>query len=294
MINYIISTSSTADLTEEYIASHDINIIPLCYIIDDVEYPKEDGTQHSIEEIYKMLRDGVVIKTSMINSARYEEVFRSILDSGKDLIHIELSSGISGSYANAEVVVEKLRKDYPDRKIYVIDSLCASRGLGLMVDYMLKMQEKGATIEEVYEFTENNKLKLIHWFTVDDLEFLRRGGRVGSVSAFVGGMLKIKPILNVNNEGKLIPLFKVRGRKKSIQGMVDQMKNDIVNPDGQTVFICHGDCIEDAEYAKKLILEAFPTIASVEIGYTGSVIGSHSGPGTLAIFYMGKERFEKK
>lgn len=294
MSNYIISTSSTADLTEEYIASHDINIIPLCYIIDDVEYPKEDGTQHSIEEIYKMLRDGVVIKTSMINSARYEEVFRSILDSGKDLIHIELSSGISGTYANAEVVVEKLRKDYPDRKIYVIDSLCASRGLGLMVDYMLKMQEKGATIEEVYEFTENNKLKLIHWFTVDDLEFLRRGGRVGSVSAFVGGMLKIKPILNVNNEGKLIPLFKVRGRKKSIQGMVDQMKNDIVNPDGQTVFICHGDCIEDAEYAKKLILESFPTIASVEIGYTGSVIGSHSGPGTLAIFYMGKERFEKK
>ena len=294
MSNYIISTSSTADLTEEYIASHDINIIPLCYIIDDVEYPKEDGTQHSIEEIYKMLRDGVVIKTSMINSARYEEVFRSILDSGKDLIHIELSSGISGTYANAEVVVEKLRKDYPDRKIYVIDSLCASRGLGLMVDYMLKMQEKGATIEEVYEFTENNTLKLIHWFTVDDLEFLRRGGRVGSVSAFVGGMLKIKPILNVNNEGKLIPLFKVRGRKKSIQGMVDQMKNDIVNPDGQTVFICHGDCIEDAEYAKKLILESFPTIASVEIGYTGSVIGSHSGPGTLAIFYMGKERFEKK
>ena len=294
MSNYIISTSSTADLTEEYIASHDINIIPLCYIIDDVEYPKEDGTQHSIEEIYKMLRDGVVIKTSMINSARYEEVFRSILDSGKDLIHIELSSGISGTYANAEVVVEKFRKDYPDRKIYVIDSLCASRGLGLMVDYMLKMQEKGATIEEVYEFTENNKLKLIHWFTVDDLEFLRRGGRVGSVSAFVGGMLKIKPILNVNNEGKLIPLFKVRGRKKSIQGMVDQMKNDIVNPDGQTVFICHGDCIEDAEYAKKLILESFPTIASVEIGYTGSVIGSHSGPGTLAIFYMGKERFEKK
>ena len=294
MSNYIISTSSTADLTEEYIASHDINIIPLCYIIDDVEYPKEDGTQHSIEEIYKMLRDGVVIKTSMINSARYEEVFRSILDSGKDLIHIELSSGISGTYANAEVVVEKLRKDYPDRKIYVIDSLCASRGLGLMVDYMLKMQEKGATIEEVYEFTENNKLKLIHWFTVDDLEFLRGDGRVRSVSAFVGGMLKIKPILNVNNEGKLIPLFKVRGRKKSIQGMVDQMKNDIVNPDGQTVFICHGDCIEDAEYAKKLILESFPTIASVEIGYTGSVIGSHSGPGTLAIFYMGKERFEKK
>ena len=293
MNNYIISTSTTADLTEEYLASHDVSIIPLSYIIDDVEYPKPDGTQHKIEEIYKMLREGVVIKTSMINAAAYEEYFRAFLNEGKDVIHVELSGGISGSAANAMVTAEKLRKEFPERKIIVIDSLCASRGLGLLVDYMLKLRDKGATIEEVADFAENNKLKLIHWFTVDDLDFLRRGGRVGSVTAFLGGMLKIKPVMNVNNAGKLIPLFKARGRKKSIIAMVDEMKKDIVNPDGQTVFICHGDCIEDAEFAKKLIMEAFPGITDVQIGYTGSVIGSHSGPGTLAIFYMGKGRFEK-
>ena len=294
MSEYVISTSTTADLTEEYIAAHKLNIIPLSYIIDDVEYPTADGKQHSIEEVYKMLRSGVVIKTSMINGAKYDEEFRKILDSGKDLIHIELSSGISGSYANAKVVAEKLREEYPERKIYCVDSLCASRGFGLLVSYMVKMQEEGKTIEEVYDFAEKTKLNVIHWFTVDDLDFLKRGGRVSSVSAFVGGMLKIKPILNVDNKGKLIPLFKVRGRKKSITGMIDEMKKDILNPDGQMVYICHGDCIEDAEFAKKLILEAFPTVADVQIGYTGSVIGSHSGPGTLAIFYLGKERYEKK
>lgn len=294
MSEYVISTSTTADLTEEYIAAHKLNIIPLSYIIDDVEYPTADGKQHSIEEVYKMLRSGVVIKTSMINGAKYDEEFRKILDSGKDLIHIELSSGISGSYANAKVVAEKLREEYPERKIYCVDSLCASRGFGLLVSYMVKMQEEGKTIEEVYDFAEKTKLNVIHWFTVDDLDFLKRGGRVSSVSAFVGGMLKIKPILNVDNKGKLIPLFKVRGRKKSITGMIDEMKKDILNPDGQMVYICHGDCIEDAEFAKKLILETFPTVADVQIGYTGSVIGSHSGPGTLAIFYLGKERYEKK
>ena len=210
MSEYVISTSTTADLTEEYIAAHKLNIIPLSYIIDDVEYPTADGKQHSIEEVYKMLRSGVVIKTSMINGAKYDEEFRKILDSGKDLIHIELSSGISGSYANAKVVAEKLREEYPERKIYCVDSLCASRGFGLLVSYMVKMQEEGKTIEEVYDFAEKTKLNVIHWFTVDDLDFLKRGGRVSSVSAFVGGMLKIKPILNVDNKGKLIPLFKVK------------------------------------------------------------------------------------
>lgn len=294
MSNYIISTSTTADFPDGYTDKHDVKIIPLNYIIDDKEYPREDGTQHSIKDIYKMLREGVVIKTSMINSAKYEEHFRSMLDAGKDFIYIELSSAISGSYANAKIVADELKEEYPEREFYVIDSLCASSGLGLLIDYIINMRDNGASIKEVYDWAEANKLKLQHWFTVDDLEFLRRGGRVSSVSAFLGGMLKIKPLCNVSDEGKLIPLFKVRGRKKAISGLLDEMKKDIVNPDGQQVFICHGDCIEDAEYLAKLIREAFPTIKSIDIAYTGSVIGSHSGPGTLALFYMGDKRFEKQ
>ncbi len=293
MSNFIISTSTTADFPIGYTDKHNINIIPLTYLIDDKEYPTEDGFQHTFDDFYKLLRDGVVIKTSMINTQRYDEYFRSMLDAGKDFIHVELSSGLSGSYANAQMVAEKLRSEYPDREFYVVDSLCASTGLGLLMDQLIKMRDNGASLKEIYDWAEANKLNVLHWFTVDDLEFLRRGGRVSGVSAFLGGMLKIKPICNVNDAGKLIPLFKVRGRKKALNGLVEEMKKDIVDPDGQQVFICHGDCIEDAEYVANLIREAFPTIAGVDIAYTGSVIGSHSGPGTLAIFYMGNNRFTK-
>lgn len=228
-------------------------------------------------------------RTSLINADAFEKAFREILESGRDILHIEFSSALSGSLQNARTVAEKLNPLY-ENKIIVVDSLCASLGLGLLVDYAVRMKEEGKSIDEAAGWVEENKLHIIHWFTVDDLNFLKRGGRVSGVSAFLGTMLKIKPIMDVDDQGRLIPHFKVRGRRKAITGMFEKMKEDILHPEGQRVFISHGDCLKDAEFLAGLIKDEF-AIDSVLINYVGPVIGSHSGPGTLALFYYGKQRF---
>lgn len=291
MSEYFISTSSTSDLPESYITENEIGFIPFSFLIDGKEYPDDFGHSMSFADFYAQVREGQLPTTSMVNGETYRAHFMKYLEQGADVLHIEFSSALSGSYENCRTVADELNAKY-DNKVYVVDSLCASMGLGLLVEYAVQMKKAGKSMEEAARWIEENKLHFIHWFTVMDLNHLRRGGRISRASAFFGTMLKIKPILDVDDLGRLIPHFKVRGRKKAIVGLLEHMQMDIRNPDGQTVFISHGDCREDAETLAAMIRQAFPAITDIRINYIGPVIGAHSGPGTLALFYVGKERYK--
>ena len=291
MSNFILSTSSTSDLPESYAQKHDLVVLPFSFIISGQEYKDDFNKSMACREFYDRLRSGEISKTSMINSQDFEVSFRAGLDAGRDILHIEFSSALSGSYQNAKTVADQLNQEYKDQKVIVIDSLSASLGLGLLIDYAVSLRDEGKDIDGVASWVEQNKLHMIHWFTVDDLNHLRRGGRVSGVTAFLGTMLHIKPVMDVDDLGRLIPHFKVRGRKKAIAALFQHMQQDIVNPEGQRVFISHGDCIDDANLLKQMILDGLPGIKDVLINSVGPVIGSHSGPGTLALFYMGKKRF---
>lgn len=290
MSDYIISTTSTADLSESYAKEHQLYCLPYLYMIQGREYKDDFGHSLSYKDFYQSVREGNASNTSLVNADTYRQYFSQLLEKGQDILHIEFSSALTGSVTNAKNVAKELNEKN-ENQIYVVDSLCASLGQGLLVDYAIRHKNQGESIQQVIDWLEANKQHIIHWFTVDDLNHLRRGGRVSGISAFLGTMLKIKPILDVDDQGRLIPHFKVRGRKKAISGMVDKMKEDILNPDGQTVFISHGDCQDEAEYLAKLVKEAFPTIGDIFIHYIGPVIGSHSGPGTIALFYVGKQRY---
>lgn len=293
MSEYVISASSTTDFTKT--EAGDTTLLQFAFIFGEDEYPDNFWDSMPSETFYGRVRGGEMPTSSMINVPAYMEYFKSVLESGKDVFHIELSSGISGSCSNGFSVARELNEsgNY-NNKVYFVDSLCASRGYALFVDVARGKKAEGLTADELYAWAEENKRNFIHWFTVDDLNHLRRGGRVSGVSAFLGSMLNIKPVLNVDDEGKLIPRFKIRGRKKSILEMVERMVGDIKQPDGQTAWVCHGDCIDDAQFLADEIKKALPMIKEVKIGLTGPVIGCHSGPGTLALFYIGEKRFEDR
>ncbi len=227
--------------------------------------------------------------TAAINTQSVEEALRPILEAGKDVLFLAFSSGLSASCQSATLACQELSAEFPGRKIFVVDTLCASLGQGLLVYLTAQEQKKGKTIEETRDFAENTKLHLCHWFTVDDLHFLKRGGRISAATAMLGTMLSIKPVLHVDNEGHLISISKARGRKASIQAMVEKAAQTAIEPEKQTMFICHGDCMEDAEYLASLVRERWG-VQNIHIGYTGPVIGSHSGPGTLALFFLGEHR----
>ncbi len=292
MSDYIIAASSTTDLTLEYATENNLTLLPFTFMIDGKVYADDFGNSMPIKDFYSTIREGATASTSLVNAGVYEKFFTEMLEKKLDVVYLELSSALSGSVDNAISVAEKLNAKY-ENKIYIVDSLSASRGYGLLLHYALKLQKAGSSAEEVHDWVEKNKLNFIHWFTVDDLNHLKRGGRVSATSAFVGTMLKIKPVLNVDNQGRLIPRFKIRGRKKSLQTLVEQMQKDIRNPDGQPVFIGHADCLEDAQYVESLIKTTFPGITDVQIAQIGPVIGAHSGPGTIALFYVGAERYEE-
>ena len=243
----------------------------------------------SFKGFYDRLRNKEHIKTSLLNVEQFTDAYKEILDGGNDVLAIIISSGISGTYQAAKIAADDLREQYPDRKIIVIDSLCASIGHGLMVYYAAMMKNEGKSIDEVADFVYKNRLNMVHNFTVDDLFFLKRGGRLSGGVAVIGTILQIKPVLHVNNEGKLISLSKVNGRKKSINALFDALKDNVIDPENQVMAICHGDCLEDAEYlANKLRKEYNPK--DIIINYCDPVIAAHAGPGVLAVFYMGKER----
>ena len=286
---YWIVTDSTIDMPKRYVDSQEnFRVLNMSYTMDGVSYVP-DGTDENSREIYRQLRAGKNIVTAQVNSESWREAFEEILAGGNDLLVIAFSSGLSGTCQAAFTAAEEAREKYPDRKLDVIDSLCASAGEGLLVDYALRNRDKGMSLEENAAWVRENVQNIIHWFTVDDLMFLMRGGRVGAVSAYIGSLVKIKPVLHVNEEGKLIPREKVQGRRKSIRALADKVKQNIVHPEGQLVLISHGDCEAEAQSLADMIKAELP-VAEVRLSYIGPIVGAHSGPGTLAVFFMGKGR----
>ena len=288
MQNYFILTDSGTDFTEELVKECDVVKIELSIIIEG-EDPKPNNTVDN-KELYSLLRAKKKATTSAINVEDFKNVMRKYLDEGKDILYLGFSSGLSSTYHAGKLACEELSEEYPERRLCAVDTLCASLGQGLLVYHAAKMRLDGKNMDEVKEFAESNKLKLCHWFTVDDLFFLKRGGRVSAATAVLGTVLGIKPIMHVDNNGKLVKVGTVKGRRASIDALCEKAKTSAIDVKNKLVaFISHGDCEEDAKYlAEKVKREA--GFKEVIIGYVGSVIGSHSGPGTLALFYLGAER----
>lgn len=232
-----------------------------------------------------------MVTTAAVNVAEYQAHLEPILAAGKDVLVLAFSSGLSTTCNSARIAAQELSEAYPERKILVVDTLCASLGQGLLVWYAARMRQSGKSIEEVRDWAEANKLHLCHWFTVDDLHFLKRGGRVSAATAVVGTMLQIKPVLHVDNEGHLINMAKARGRKAALKALVDHMEQTAIDPAGQTVFISHGDCLEDAQFVAQEVSQRFGIpLERIVLNEIGPVIGAHAGPGTVALFFLGKER----
>ncbi len=287
MSEFVISTDSTADLPKEYITNNNIYINPLYYTIDGITYGgSRDLDLHVFYE--KMKKDSKTTTNASIVGESIDN-FRVILEEGKDILHLAFSSGLSSTYANTVLAAKDLKEEFPDRKIIVIDSLCASLGQGLFVHQAVKQKNAGKSMEEIAEWCEAHKLEICHQFTVDDLKYLQRGGRISKATAIIGTLANIKPVLHVDNEGHLISLMNVRGRRKALMTLVDNMASVIDGYDNDCVFISHGDCIEDAKFVGKLITERFG-ITDILYSYVSPTIGSHSGPGTLALFHLGKHR----
>lgn len=289
-MSYTIVTDSSCNLTAKQIEDYGIEIISLKYFAKDQAFESyQKGVDPDFKAFYNMARKKEPLSTTLASPELCEQVFERVLSSGNDLIYIGFSSGLSGTYQVAHTILEDLKEKYPERKIYDVDSLSASLGQGLLVHYAVNKKRSGATIEELYNWLMENRLKLCHWFTVDDLFYLKRGGRVSGAAAVMGTVLSIKPVMHVDDNGKLIPKSKVIGRKRAIEAMVGKMKETAVNPAEQTVFISHGDCVDDAEYLAELVKKEF-NVKEVFIHYVEPVIGCHSGPGTLALFFMGEHR----
>lgn len=290
MGTYRIVTDSTTDLTPELIQELDVQVIPICYIMEGKTYHNiPGGGEMTDREFYAKLRAGSMSTTTQVNSEEFLRVFTPLLEAGQDVLYIGFSSGLSGTYQSAALAREELKQRFPGRRLEVFDSRCASMGEGLLVYHAAKLQQAGKSLDEVLSWLKENVLNLCHWFTVDDLNHLKRGGRVSTATALVGTMLGIKPVLHVDNEGHLIPVSKVRGRKQSLDALVRRMEDTALDPAGQMVFISHGDCLEDARYVERQIREKLG-VRQVELGFIGPVIGAHSGPGTVALFFLGKER----
>ena len=287
MKDFVIVTDSSCDLPLSLAEQMGVKVISLEVNIEDV------GTKlnHDIDikEFYEFLRSKKSAKTSAANMERFIEAFEPILKEGKDILYIGFSSGLSATYMAGKNAAEELLEKYPDNKILTADSLCASLGQGLIVALAVRKKEAGATVEEVCQFVEDNKLNLCHWFTVDDLFFLKRGGRVSGATAVLGSILSIKPVMHVDNEGHLINVQKARGRSAAINALLDKMKETAIDPKSQTVYISHGDCYGDAKKLADMITAEFG-ITDILISEVGPVIGAHSGPGTLALFFLGTER----
>ncbi|MBU5454314.1 DegV family protein [Caproiciproducens sp. MSJ-32] len=289
MMNTVIMTDSCCDLPLNFVKENNIDVISLGINIDSKYYSDDLGQSIDIKEFYNKLRTGIMPTTSQANAFSYEEKFKKYVEEGNAVIYIGFSSALSGSVNSARIAMENIKDEYKEADITIIDSKSASLGLGLLVYKAAEMLKNGASKDEIVSWVEDNKLKLNHWFTVDDLNHLKRGGRVSGTVAAVGTLLGIKPVLHVDNEGRLVPVSKVKGRKKSIKVLQDTIKERIVNPEEQVIFISHGDCLEEAEYLKKLILDDVK-VKDIIINNVGPTIGTHSGPGTIALFFIGKER----
>lgn len=290
MSDFVIMTDSSCDLPASLAEEMELTVLPLTYYIEDRVYTNYlDEREIAFSEIYAKLRTKCPAKTSAVNMNDFMGPMEALLKAGKDVLYIGFSSGLSGTYSAGAMAAQELAGAYPERKIYTVDSLCASMGQGLLVYHAWQQKKQGKSIEEVRDFVENTKLHLCHWFTIDDLMFLKRGGRVSGATAIVGSMLSIKPVMHVDNEGHLIKVDTARGRKASIKALADKAAQLGEDLSGQTIFISHGDCIEDANFLADIMRSRF-NVKDVVISYVGPVIGAHSGPGTVALFFLGRER----
>ena len=295
MAEYCISCCSTADLTKEYFDKRGIRYVCFHYELGGTDYLDDLGQTMPPAELYRRMLAGEDVKTSQVSIGEYADFFRKIFDEGKDILHLTLSSGISGSYNSACIAAEQVREEYPNRKIYVVDSLAASSGYGLLVDTLADRRDAGESIDELYAWVCENKKKLQHWFFTSDLTFFIRGGRVSKAAGFFGGMLGICPLLNVDYEGHLTAREKVRTKKKVIQRIVQKMEE---NAEGGLAYsgkcyICQSECMDDAKAVAMLVESRFLNLnGKVEIYPIGATIGSHTGPGTVALFFWGKERVD--
>ena len=289
MSEYVITTDNNSDLPEKYFKDHGVGCMYLSYSMDGKNYTH--GNFLPEHEFYEAMRNGSMPTTAQVNPENAKTLLEPYLKEGKDILHIAFSSALSGTYNSSRIAAEELMEEYPDRKIIVVDSLSASLGQGLLVWLAQQKKELGQTLEDVADWVEKNKLKMVHLFTVDDLNHLYRGGRVSRTTAIVGSMLNIKPVLHVDNEGKLTAIGKVRGRKKALQELVKLMDEKIgsFGADCDTIFISHGDCEQDAQYVAAKVKEKY-NIKNIIINQVGATIGAHSGPGTMALFFVGDVR----
>lgn len=287
--NFDIITDTGCDMPESYFKEHDVACVKLGFTMNNVNYEGEGGEHITEKEFYQKLRDGAMPTTYQVTGEMAKTHIEKSLKNGRDVLVIAFSSGLSGTAGSFVVAARELEKTYQDRKIRVVDSLCASMGQGLLLDYVVKKADEGATIEETAAYAEGLKLHICHHFTVDNLFHLKRGGRVSAATAIVGSILKIKPVMHVSDEGKLVAIGKAMGRKKSLHTLVENLFASADMDENDPIFISHGDCIEDVEYVKGLILQRLPNV-KITVNYVGAVIGTHSGAGTLAIFHKGKRR----
>ncbi len=293
MPSYVLSCCSVVDLNTEYMKERNISFVPLHYFINGKEYNDDMGATMCSADFYQTMRDGAEVSTSQVNVDEFSQYFEQFLSNGLDVIHLALSSGLSGSYNSARIAAEILSEKYPDRKLYVVDSLAASAGDGLLLDTMADHRDNGVSIDELYQWVESNKKNMHHWFTASDLTWFVKGGRVTKAAGWFGTVLKICPVLNVDHMGRLIPRFKIRGKQNALKELVNQMKEHAV--DGKNYsgkcFMSNSDCYEDARAVANEVEAAFPHLnGKVQIFNIGTTIGSHCGPGTTALFFWGDER----
>lgn len=290
MKQYILATDACSDLPLDVVKQHDIAIVPMLLEIEGKNYSHNLEEKHlKLKDFYDQLRDKKVSRTSLVNVGEFVQFFTELLKQGKDILYIALSSALSGTYQSAMMAIDMLKDDYPNQRIVAVDTLSASLGEGYLVWRAALLKKEGKLLNEVVEWLEANKYRLRHLFTVEELGTLKRGGRLSGTAAFFGTLLGVKPILHVTRDGKLDVLKKSVGRKKSLTEMIEVMKDQIVAPEEQTIFIAHGDCLEEAKEVGGLI-NASMNVKDLFFSYIGPVIGSHSGPGTIAVFFMGKER----
>ncbi len=295
MNEYILSCCSTADLSQEEFIARNIQYICFHYSIDGVQMNDDLGKSMPFDEFYERMINGAETSTSQVNADEYEAYFTNFLEDGKDILHLTLSSGISGSYNSAVIAAESLKERYPDRKIYVVDSLAASSGYGLLMDKLADMRDEGLSIDEVHAWVEENKLKMHHWFFSTDLTFFIKGGRISKTAGFVGTLMKICPLMNVDHNGRLVPRAKVRSKHKVIKEIVNRMVDNATDGLSYTgkCFLSQSYCMEDAQAVAELVKATFPKLTGEPVIHDiGTTIGSHTGPGTVALFFWGKERVD--
>ena len=290
---YVLSCCSTADLTKEHFDARDIHYVCFHFTMDNTPYADDLGQSVPFETFYKAMADGADTRTSQVNVDEYIQYFTPFLQQGQDILHVTLSSGLSGAFNSARIARGELLEKFPDRKIYIVDSRGASSGYGLLMDRLADLRDEGMPLDELYQWAEDNKLNVHHWFFSTDLTFYVKGGRISKAAGWFGTALKICPLLNMNDEGKLIPRFKVRSKAAVIQRLVEQMQQYAAGGADYSgkCYISQSACLEDARQVADLVQEAFPHLnGKVEINYIGTTIGSHTGPGTVALFFWGDKR----